>query len=478
MNTSNRAIKGTAWTLTERVSVQAIQFVIGIILARILAPEDYGMVAMLAVFLAIAQILMDSGFGNALIRKKERTSEDLSTVFHFNMAVSLMLYAVLFFTAPLIARFYEIPELTLITRVIALSIILNATSAVQVAKFTAELRFRQQSLIAIAAVVCSGAVGIYMAVRGFGVWALVAQTLTMAAIRSIAFWTVSTWRPALCFSKASFREMFPYGSRLLASGLIHTLYTNLYTLTIGKAFSATDAGYFNRANIYGVIPNDILSQVSNKVFFPVLAKKQDDNDALLAAYGKAVKVTMCLYMPLMFGMAAMSSQLLEALVGAKWLPAAPLLMILCIGYAFAPMSALNLNLLYVKGRSDITLKLDFIKKSIGIAILFAMLPLGIKWMCIGKACYELVAFYANTVYTRKVLNYGFLRQFGDILTTLLKALVMFAAVVLVTNAVELNVWLELLIGFATGVTVYLLLSLILRDKAFRELRSVLSERNS
>lgn len=478
MDSSNRALKGAAWTLSERISVQMIQFVIGVILARLLAPQDYGMVGLLAVFLGISQLCLDCGFGNALIRKKERTAADYSTVFYFNMAVSLVMYGLLFVASPWIARFYGIPELTDITRIISLSILINATSLVQTAKFTAELRFKQQAIASIVAVLGSGILGIVLAYKGFGVWALVVQNLCMAFLRSLSLWIMSNWRPQLIFSADSFREMFSYGSKLLAGGFIHTIYTNLYTITIGKTFSAADAGFFNRANTYGIIPNDIFYQVSSKVFFPILSQKQDNDADLLLSYGKAVRVSMCVYVPFMLGMAALSAPLLEALVGPKWLPASPLLTVLCIGYAFAPMSTLNLNLLYVKGRSDLTLKLDIIKKSLGIAILFAMLPFGIIWMCVGKAGYELIAFSLNTFYTRKLLGYGFWKQVRDIAPTLVKAALMFAAILAVTSVLNVNVWAELALGTIAGFAVYLILSVLVRDDAFMELKKVLFEKKT
>lgn len=478
MSPSNTAVNGTVWTLTERISVQLAQFAIGVILARLLTPGDYGMVGLLAVFLGISQLCLDCGFGNALIRKKERTAADYSTVFYFNMAVSLVMYALLFIASPWIARFYEIPELTDITRIISLSILINATSLVQTAKFTAELRFKQQAIASIVAVLGSGILGIVLAYNGFGVWALVVQNLCMAFLRSLSLWIMSDWHPQLIFSVNSFKEMFSYGSKLLAGGFIHTIYTNLYTITIGKAFSATDAGYYNRANTYGIIPNDIFYQVSSKVFFPILSQKQDNDADLLLSYGKAVRVSMCVYVPLMLGMAALSAPLLEALVGPKWLPASPLLTVLCIGYAFAPMSTLNLNLLYVKGRSDLTLKLDIIKKSLGIAILFAMLPFGIIWMCVGKAGYELIAFSLNTFYTRKLLGYGFWKQVRDIAPTLVKAALMFVAILAVTSVLNVNVWAELALGTIAGFAVYLILSVLVRDDAFMELKKVLFEKKT
>lgn len=472
MRLSDRAINGAAWTLGERVSVQLIQFVIGIVLARLLAPEAYGLVGMLAVFLALAQLLIDSGFGNALIRKKERTEADYSTVFYFNLAVSLALYAILYVSAPFIASFYNIPELKEITRIISITVILNAIALVPTAKFTSELNFKSQAIASIASVIGSGVLGIWMAFKGFGVWALVGQSIALALLKSIILLVQSRWMPKLCFSRTSFREMFSYGSRLLAGGFIHTIYTNLYTILIGKFFNATDTGYYNRANMYGILPNSIYIQTVSKVLFPVLSQQQDDDALMLQTYKKSVKASMAVYVPLLFGMAVLSSQLIEILIGPKWLPCAPLLQVLCIGYAISPLSTLNLNLLYVKGRSDLTLKLDIIKKSIGIAILFATLPLGLWWMCVGKALYEVVAFCLNCHYTGKIFKYGLLEQFKDVLPSFIKSILMLGLILLILHFTQ-GVWLQLILGFLCGTVLYFILSLVFNDGSLELIKNMI-----
>ena len=474
MSTKTSTIQGTAWTLTERVSVQLIQFVIGIILARKLAPEAYGIVGMLGIFLGIAQICLDCGFGNALIRKKDKTDVDYSTIFIFNLGISLLLYAALYIGAPLIASFYKIPELTGITRVISLTIILNALSLVHTAKLTYELNFKLQSVTAIIAVIISGIVGIWMAYHEYGVWALVGQSICMSLLRTAILWVASRWKPLLCFSVSSFKEMFAYGSRLLASGLIHTIYTNLYTIIVGKFFDATSTGYYNRANTYGLMPNNICDQVVNKVFFPVLSRQQDDISALIGTYKKMIKTLMYVYVPFLIGMAALSSQLLEVLIGPKWLPCAPLLSILCIGYAIAPLTSVNLNLLFVKGRSDLTLRLDIIKKIIGTIILFASLPFGLWWMCFGKAIYEVVAFSLNSHYTKKFFGYGAFAQIKDILPTFIMSASMYALIAFILRFFH-NPWTELFVGFGTGVAFYFIISLLTGNESLKDIFGIVSD---
>ena len=477
MDSKASTIQGTAWTLIERVSVQLIQFAIGIILARKLAPEAYGMVGLLGIFLGIAQICLDCGFGNALIRKKDKTDADYSPIFIFNLGVSLLMYAVLYAAAPLIASFYKIPELTGITRIISLTVILNAFSLVHTAKLTYELNFKLQSVTSILAVILSGLIGIWMAYHGYGVWSLVGQSISMAFLRTAILWVASKWSPGLCFSVSSFKEMFAYGSRLLAGSLIHTIYTNMYTILVGKFYDATSTGYYNRANTYGLMPNNICGQIVSKVFFPVLSRQQDNIAALIGTYRKMIKTLMYAYVPILLGMAALSEQLIEVLIGSKWLPCAPLLTILCIGYAIAPLSTVNLNLLYVKGRSDLTLRLDVIKKTFGIIILLVSLPFGLWWMCFGKALYEVVAFSMNSHYTRKLFNYGAIAQVKDLLPTFIISALMYILVAFVIRLFD-NPWTELLVGFGTGATFYLVASLLTRNESLKDLYEIVSHKRT
>ena len=463
-NSGSKAAKGMAWIFIERMSVQICQFIIGIILARILMPSDYGIVGMLAIFMAIAQSLLDSGFNRALIQKKDRTNVDYSTVFYFNLLISIVLYALFFFSAPYIAAFYHTPILTNVARVVSVSIIINALSLVQTAKLTIELNFRLQTVASVISIVLSGSIGILLAYNGYGVWSLVAQGLSSSVIRTVILWIFSRWKPLLLFSRKSFKTLFSFGSKLLIGDLIHTLYTNMYTLVIGRVYNSSNVGYYNRANGYAVLPYSVFSQVVNKVMFPVLSEKQDDNKALLVAYNKLFRVPMFLYVPLMVGLAALAKPLVCIMIGEKWMDCVPLLQVLCFGYIFTPMSAINLNLLYVKGRSDISLKLDLIKKPVGIAFLFASIPLGLWWMCFGKAIYDFVAFAMNCYYTKKLLNYGFFEQIKSILPMILFSTVMFAAIILI-DCLFSSYWLMLLVGSLTGLCVYLGLSLLFKESA-------------
>lgn len=464
----DKALVGTFWLLVERFSVQLCQFVISIVLARLLMPEDYGVVGMLSIFMAIAQAFLDSGFNRALIQKKDRSDIDYSTVFYFNIAIAVVLYSIFFITAPLIASFYNTPILKSVARASFFALIINAFSIVQTSKLTIELNFKLQTIATVFSIVISGTIGIICAYNGLGVWALVIQSLVSATIRCIVLWMFSHWKPLLAFSKESFNTLFSFGSKLLIGELLHQIATNLYTLVIGKKCRVADVGYYNRANGFASLPPGIFGSVLNSVMFPILSERQDDNESLLGVYRKMFRVPMFLFVPLMFGMAALAKPIVLALIGQKWLDCVVLMQVLCIGYVFGPMSTINLNLLYVKGRSDLTLKLDLIKKPIMIFILIISIPFGLWWVCFGKAAYDLVAFAINSVYTKKILNYGFFQQFREIIPIIINSIVMFFAITFVISFFD-NVWIQILLGFVSGVVIYGTIAFVYREPAFKEI---------
>lgn len=466
------AVSGMMWSGFERIAIQGIQFVVGIFVARALMPEDYGIVGMLAIFLAIAGTLLDSGFGNALIQKKGRTEADYSTVFIFNVVAALLLYAVLFVSAPYIAAFYNMPILTDVARVVSLSMIISALSGIPYTKLTIDLNFRIQSISSIASVVLSGTVGIIMAYSGFGVWALVAQGLTSNTVGCIIVWCYSRWKPKLVFSAESFRSLFSFGSKLLCSSMINTIFGNLYTLVIGKFFSASSVGYFNRGNGYASLASDTITGIVLKVNYPILSELQDDNARLIHAYKKLLRTPMYILYPILAGMSAVGYPLIEVMIGAKWLPCVPIMQLLCFGSLWIPLTHINLNLLYVKGRSDLVLKLELMKKPIAFLILFASIPFGLLWMCAGRAFYSFIAFTFNCYYTKKILNYGQLEQLKELLPIFINSAVMFGVVTLVMSFIA-PVGLKLVVGIVTGVASYILFSIFTRDESFFELKQII-----
>lgn len=474
-NFKQKAVSGMAWTGIERLATQAIQFIIGIIIARILMPSDYGIVGMLAIFMAIAQTFLDSGFASALIQKKDRTDVDYSTVFYFNIAVAILLYEVFYVSAPWIASFYKIPILNDVTRVTTLTLIISGLTIVQQAKLTIDLCFKQLAIASIFSVLLSGSCGIIMAYNGFGVWALVFQGLISAMSRSTILWISSKWRPNLIFSTDSFKRLFSFGSKLLCSGMINTIYANLYTLVIGKAFNAAEVGFYNRANQFATLPSATITQMVVNVNFPILSQMQDDNEKLVKTYRKLLCAPLFILTPVLLGIAAVGYPLVEIILGEKWLPCVPYLQILCIGCLFNPLTHINLNLLYVKGRSDLVLKLELIKKPIGFLILFASIPFGIWWMCFGAALYNFIAFIFNCHYTKKLLNYGFFMQMRELANIFIGGVIMWLVVTAVMAAFS-DVYLKLLVGILSGAVSYTLYAIITREQSYKEIKEIIIKR--
>ena len=473
----HKTLKGTLWSSVERFSVQGIAFVVMIIMARILTPEDYGLVGMVTIFIAVSQSLVDSGFSQALIRKQDRTETDNSTVFFFNIAVGLFLYLILFLCAPLIARFYDQPLLTPLTRLISLSVLINSFVVVQRALLTVKIDFKTQAKASLSAAIIAGAVGITMAYTGFGVWAIVWYQLANLAVNVGLLWVFSRWRPRLLYSWASFRELFSFGSKLALSGIIDTLYNNIYLIVIGKVFKASDLGYYTRSSQFAQFPSSNLSAIMQRVTFPVLCTIQDGDDRLRSVYRRFLRLSAFVVFPLMCGLAGVSYPFIRIILGEKWLFSAELLQIICLSMMWYPVHAINLNLLQVKGRSDLFLRLEIIKKCVGIAILCATVPLGLMAMCWGSLVASILCIVINTHYTGKLIQVGFLMQMRDLLPTLLYSLSMGTLVLLTVNVIPGSDWLRLTSGILTGIIFFLIATTLTRSRDLHELRQLIKRNN-
>lgn len=460
------------WSSIETLATQFIRFVISILIARQLMPEDYGIIGMLTIFIAISATFTDSGFGSALIQKKNVTDQDFSTAFYFNVGVGSLMYAIMFVSAPWIADFYKQPLLVPVTRVYLLTLLISSFSQVQSARLRKFLDFRSQAIISVSALVCSGVTGLSMSYLGFGVWALVWQGIVATAATCILLWLMSNWHPMLSFSVQSFKYLFGYGGKLLGSSLINTVYNNVSTIVIGKAYQATDLGYFTRAKSFSDLPTNIITNMVMKVNFPILAQLQDDNERLLGAYKVILRAPLFILFPILFGMSALAYPMISALLGEKWLGCAPLLIILCMGALWNPLTTINLNLLYVKGRTDLVLKLEMIKKPIAFAMLLCAIPLGIYGMCVSIALYNFVAFVFNCYYTKKLLNYGLWRQLKEILPILGYSVIM-AVIVYLTSLVLPSPLLGLIFGIIIGFVSYLFMAMLFRDSSYLQFRNIL-----
>lgn len=470
----SQTVKGVIWSSVERFSVQGVQFLVMLIIARILSPEDFGLVGMLAIFIAVAQSLIDSGFSQALIRKQDRTEMDNSTVFYFNIVVSGLLYALFYAIAPWVADFYEEPQLCRLMRVLCLVVIINSFAVVQRAIYTASINFRTQAKASFIAALLSGCVGVYMAISGYGVWTLVWQQLLNAGINTVLLWAWANWYPRLQYSWQSFRELFAFGSKLMASGLLDTLYTNMYVLVIGKVFSAVSLGYYAQADRFVKLPSSNITGILQRVTYPVLCTLQDDDDKLRKDYRQLLRLSAFIVFPLMCGLAGVAYPLIDLILGEKWQFAATLIIPLCFSMMWYPIHAINLNLLQVKGRSDLILRLEIIKKIIGVSVLVCIIPFGLLAMCYCSIATSLIALIINTYYTGKLINVGFLMQMKDLSGTLFLSLLMFGSVYATTSCFT-NGFLQLLVGILLGTVLFLGISYMFKFKELSYLKSIIKK---
>lgn len=461
----SKAVKGVAWGFAGSTANKLIQFVISLVLARLLTPEDYGLIGMLGFFMGLANTFIDSGFSSALIQYKDRTNTDYCTVFYVNFVISLIMYGILALTAPWIADFYNEPRLIDIIRIYCLTLVIGAMTAINGTKLTIALDFKTPTLISTVSASISAIVGVVLAFMGFGVWALIFQQLTASLIRMILLFRHVRWLPSLCFSITSFKRLFGFGSKLLASGLLHTAYANLYSMIIGKRFSASDLGYVARAQGFNDIAASNVTGILGSVAFPILSKVQDDDERLLQIYEKYIKMSAFAVFPLVLFLCGIAKPLILYLLTDKWAPSIPLLQILSFSYLWMGIVQINLNLLYVKGRSDLVLKLEIIKKSIAISIMITTTIIGnLTIMCIGMTLYSFIALYLNTIYTKKLLNFGFLKQMRQIWPYLLFSLIIMFEALLVGFLIS-NYVISLFISFILCVSTYLILCWITRQYA-------------
>lgn len=462
-----KTVKGVAWTSLDQVATLGFGFVIGVILARLLSPSDYGLLAMIAVFNAIAFAFINSGFGNALVRKPDLTENDNSTAFYFNIIAGVVMAGVIWMIAPWVSLFYDKPILTQLLRVEGLLLIVSSFTIVQNAQLSRALDFRAKMVINVISQVIGGIVAIVAAYHGYGVWSLVIQHVASGIIRLILLWIISPWRPRGRWDKKSFGYLWGYGSKLLASGLLDTIYTNIYPIVIGKFYSAADLGQYTRAHGYASIPSTGLTGVLQQVTFPVLSQIQNDNDRLRLNYRRILRFAVFIIFPIMMGMAALARPLVISLVTEKWAECVPYLQVLCFALMWYPVHAINLNLLQVKGRSDLFLRLEIIKKAIVTIAIFVCVPFGIMGICIGSVCTSIICLAINTYYTGKLIHVGFFRQMMDMAPTLLASFAMGAIIYFAVKPFDNDI-LKLAIGIPLGILVYLGIAKVFRMPELQE----------
>ena len=466
-----KAIRGVSWSFVDNIASQGITFLVGIILARLLSPAEFGILGMITIFIAISNSIIDSGFSNALIRKNDAKRIDYNTVFIFNLVLSLVLYGVLYVASPAISRFFHEPQLVAITRVMGLLLLINALGIIQRTLLVKRVDFKTQTKVSVIASLGSAVVGVGMAWAGFGVWSLVGQQLSRQFLNTLFLWVFNRWRPLLEFSIQSFKELFSFGSKLLASGLIDTLFKNIYYIIIGRFYSAAQLGQYTRAEQFNMIFSSNLTSVIQRVSYPVLSSIQNEAERLREAYRRVIKSTMLVAFACMLGLAACAKPVILILIGEKWLAAAEYLQIICFSGMLYPLHAINLNILQVKGRSDLFLKLEIIKKGLAVLPITLGIIYGIKVMLLAKVFNSFLAYYLNARYSKSMVNYSVKEQIADILPTFLVSLGV-AGVMWGITWLDLNVYLQLIVQVSVGLTLAGVIYEKLNLEEYKELKGI------
>jgi teichuronic acid exporter len=475
MSIKQRALSGLFWTAIQQFSTQGISFTVSIILSRLLLPEEFGTIALLSVFMSLGIVLMESGLGQSLIRTTNPTTEDYSTVFYFNLAGSIVVYGVIYFCAPLIADFYNQNSLEKIVKWYGLIFISNALSSIHFTRLTKDMQFKKELTIIIPSLVISSIIGVTMAFWGYGVWSLVASGISQSMAVAFQMWIRSDWSPVLRFNKKKFRYHFQYGYKLTLSGMLDTLFSNAYLIIIGKFFAPAQVGFYNRADTLKQLPVSNISAILNKVTFPLFAEVKDDDVRLKEIYQKIMQMVLFIVAPILLIMSALAEPLFRFLFTDKWLPAVPYFQILCWGGILYPIHAYNLNILKVKGRSDLFLKLEILKKIIIILAIGFSFKFGIYGLLYSGIIISIVAFFINTYYSGKFIKYNSWRQITDILPIILIAAIVAIIVFYFDSRLlhEFSDLIRLFLGAFIGLPVYLLLVKIFRINALFELIQII-----
>lgn len=458
----------------ERGGTQGIQFIVTIVLARILLPEEFGLIVLVTIFIGIAGVFVQSGFNTALIQKKNVDEVDFSSVFYLSLVASGLLYIFLFYTAPLVANFFEEPELEPVLRVLSFTLFFGAVNSIQIAVVARKMQFKKLFFSSVGAIIISGTVGLVMAYTGFGVWALVGQQLTNQLMVMVILWFTVKWRPKLVFSLERIKKLFSFGWKLLVSGLIDILYTNSQSLLIGKMFSPEILGFYNRGEQF---PNLIVSNIDGSiqtVMLPTLSSHQEDRQRVKEIVRRSIVTSSFIVFPMMIGMAVIAEPLVKILLTEKWLPAIPFLQIFCASYALWPIHTANLQAINALGRSDIFLKLEIAKKIFGLIILAISMPFGVYAMAIGVLITGIIATFINTYPNLKLIDYSFKEQWKDILPSLLLSLLM-GFVVYSIQWIGIAPALTLILQVFVGVVVYIGLANVFKLECFTYLKTLGTE---
>lgn len=467
--------KSLYWQFLNQFGNTGLQFVITTILARLLTPEDYGITALPVIFLAVAQCIVESGFGAALIRKPDLSEKDLSTAFYYSITVGVFLYLGLFFASPFIADFYKAPILTSILRVTALGLLISPVASVQRIQLNRNLEFKTLTKISLTCRITTGVIALIIAFSGYGIWALVIPQVVSSLLNIVLLYYFVRWLPREHWSKESFKYLWGFGSKLLFSYLIGTIYENIYLLIIGKIFSPAQLGIWNRAQSYANLPSKQATNVLQSVTFPVLSKIQDDEEKLAYNYRRILRVSAFVVFPVMLLLTAFAEPFIIILITDKWLDCVPFLKIMSVAMMLYPIHAINLNLLQVKGRSDLFLRLEIIKKIMGIVILCITIPLGLVPMACGMLVSSFLCLFVNTYYTGKLIHVGMLRQTLDIAPILGISCLMYFAAHFCTKIFS-NLYVQVSVGGIVASILYLGIAIALKRDELNDLKYMLKRK--
>jgi teichuronic acid exporter len=466
MKLKRKVVIAGFWNLFERFYNQLVALILNIILARLLFPSDYGLIGMITIFLVISQSFIEGGLINALIQKQERTENDFSTVFYFNIFVALSFYLIFFLLAPWVSHFYNVPELTQIMRVITISVIFSSFSIVPRSILAINLDFKKQAKGASVAITISGLLSVYFALNGLGVWTLVIQSITLAILDSIFLFILVKWKPKLIFSIESFKDLFGFGSKLLIANLIDRIFRNIYFLIIGKFYATDQLGYYTRAEQFSQIPVTNISGVIHSITFPKMCELQNNITQLRINYVRNIKFACLVSFPILLFISLYSEPIVLFILTDKWIRVAPILTLLSIAGLIYPINFLNMNLLLVKKRSDLYLRMELIKKVLIIIVLVITVKLGVSAIIFGQITIAVLSLFFNSYYTSKMIKYGIIEQLMDIIPFMIIAIISIGFSLLLSSFFIEN-WVIIIVGFSISMLLYLSLVFLSNLKNIR-----------
>ncbi|MDQ0476439.1 lipopolysaccharide biosynthesis protein [Chryseobacterium sp. MDT2-18] len=469
MSIINKSISGMFWSLLQSVGGRFISFGVMLLLARLLTPESFGLISLLTIFIQLSQALIVAGFNQALIQKKDTSDEDFSSVFWLNLLLSSLIYVILFLAAPLISEFYRQPLLTNLTRVLSLVFIINSFSYVQETRLVKNFLFKKIAIINIPSLIIGGTVSVLMALNDFGVWSIVAMQLVSRSVFVVQIWFISKWKPLIVFNINKIKGLLSFGSKLIISEIIHIIFENLYLIVIGKYFSLSSVGYYQNANNLVNTPSYTLSDAINKVFFSIFSSIQDDNEKIKKGFKNVMRLTLFLICPLFIFASVLAEPLFRYIFTEKWLPSVPYFQLLCIVGVFFPLNGFNLQILNIKGRSDLYLKLEIIKKIITAVGVIIAIPFGIKAIIIFQVINSIISYFINSYYTGVFIHYPLSHQILDILPIFLLTLFCATAIFFASHYLSpFNDLSQIFLGLFIGVSLYVALAKFLKLDAYTE----------